>query len=171
MKKILVAVVMLVAICGCGDTSAEDWKKDDFIKLWNNVRKTITNEDYTAFMELTIPAKPPKKQIKKEHFAKAKTFLLDTYPDLSSINFLKFDQNKKEAIFVLQTYLDDKNYITIDAYKFIRTDKVWKLSGQVGGASFPKTGTGDDKKRIEKELKENKKFQLNSEQKNPPDKK
>jgi len=160
MNKTTVAVILCSLWC-CTVHSAE-WKKDDFIKLWNQVRTSIQNGDYASFQKLQAPAKEPKRQLTKEQFSQAKEFLLTTYPDLSTINFLKFEQDKAEALFVLQTYLDDKTYITLDAYKFIKQDNLWKVSGQVGGISFAKSSPDADKKAIEKELTTNPKFTIGS---------
>jgi hypothetical protein len=158
MKKAIVVIGVLFIALETGSALAGDMKKDDFVKIWNEVRKSVADGDRAKWLELTVPAEPGK-QITPEDFAKAKNALLDVYPDLKSVRFLKFDANVNAALFVLQTYLDDKNYITLDAFKFICVSNKWKLSGHVGGISFPSKGI-DVENTIAKELKENKDLQL-----------
>jgi hypothetical protein len=180
MKKIAMVVALISALVSV-NASAEEWKKDDFIRLWNDVRKAISDGNMAKWEELTFPAaQAPSKQMSveeieqaKKDFAEAKDFILETFPDLGTVKFIKFDRNTTQAIFVLQTYLADETYITLDAFKFIKDGKNWKLSGGVGGISFPKKSFVDGKPedieaRIKKELTENEDLQLNSEQKPAP---
>lgn len=164
MKKILTFIVFCASL-GMFSAMAADWGKDDFVRLWSDARKAIVSGNLARWNELIIPAKPGAGALTAEMFAEAKEFLLDSYPDLNSVKFIKFEQNAGQALFVLQTYLDDEHYITLDAFKFILVGKNWKLSGHVGGVSFPKKNLTDGKtvdiqKQIEKQLAENQDLQL-----------
>lgn len=180
MKKIVMLIALISALTSF-NASSEEWRRDDFIRLWNDVRKAIAEGDMARWEELTFPAnQAPSKQMTaedikqaKKDFAEAKDFILESFPDLGTVKFIKFERNEKQAQFVLQTYLNDETYITLDAFKFIKDGKNWKLSGGVGGISFPKKSFVDGKPenieaRIKKELVENKDLQLTSEQKPAP---
>ena len=142
--------------------SDQDSKKPKayFVKLYNDVHKAIVDGDLDTFEKLTTPPDPSAPKIAPDQFAAMKEFLVDIFPDLSSTKFKKFNADNNIAMFVLQTHLDDKKDVELTAYRFIKTDKGWKLSGKMEGESIPIKGEQDDKKTIEKVLAKNPAFQL-----------
>lgn len=144
--------------------SDQDSKKSKayFVKLYNDVHKAIVDGDLDTFEKLTIPPDLSAPKIAPEQFAAMKNFLVDMFPDLSSIKFKKFTADNNIAMFVFQTHLYDIKGVELAVYRFIKTDKGWKLSGKMERESFPSKGEQDDKKAIEKVLAENPAFQLDA---------
>ena len=133
-----------------------------FVQLYNDVHSAIAAGDLDTFEKLTIPPNPSAPMIEPEQFTVMKDFLMNIVPALSSTKFKKFNADKNIALFVLQTNLDDKEDLHLASYKFIKTGEGWKLAGKVGGETFPRKSDKEDKMAIEKELKDNPIFQLDT---------
>jgi len=173
-QKCAVLIGFLVVTFASVSVRADGWTKDDFVKLWNDVRHAISEGNLAKWTDLTVPSgeSTENRPANQKDFAAVKDFMLDSIPDLKTSQFIKFDKNDKEAMFVLWRDVDDKNWITIDVFKFINSGNKWRLSGHVAGSSFSRKNSDgkdvDAAKAIEKEIQQNCEFHLSSEQANPP---
>ncbi len=104
---------------------------------YNNVRQALIKKDYETFIKVIEPAKP-KAYVPKEQWPDAVGFLIGMYEDLKKLEFIKVVDKGEYAYMILRTYLDDENYITIDAFKFHKVKGKYILSGKGRGTSFPK---------------------------------
>ena len=164
--QMLCVLLFTVLVVSAVSVSGEKWKKQNFIDLWQKVRKTVVDKNLEEFKKLTIPADPEESdKMTQEDFGEfVDFFLIDMFPEWTKVNFIKFDQNDKAAILILQLHLDNeewKDWIALYAYRFILTEGRWKLSGQLYDKSLSKSSDAEEnKQRIAKELKENTDLQL-----------
>ncbi len=179
MKKILLVALLLLA-AGCNKQTEpvstvqnqppiETTKKSnpinkntmstnlqtDLESTYNKFRKAILDKDFTTFSSLFEPAK--ESEVTEDKFSMASDVLLDFYPTLESVKFIKAIQNGDWAGYYMQAELDDPNYTTVDVIKFHKSGGVWKINGSISGSSFPKDSTTTT---IESEMKNSEALQL-----------
>ena len=165
-RQILVLCVVLIAMLVSTTASGGEWKQKDFVELWQKIRTVIVEENLEEFKKLTIAPEPEAMaNMTKEDFAEmVEFFLIDAFPEWSTVKLLKFEQKEKTALLVLQLHDANpewKEWIAISAYTFLLTEEGWKLSGNLYDKSLGKSS--DAKKNqlnIEEELKENSDLQL-----------
>ncbi len=166
---VLCVILFTLLVVSTSSVSGEEWKQQDFIDLWNKVRTAVVENDLEEFKKLTVPTDPEEaEQITKEDFAEfVEYFLIDTFPEWSTVKLLKFEQNAKEAILVLHLHDDNeewKEWVALYAYRFMLTENGWKISGDFYESSFGKIEDADEnQQRIEEELKKPE-FQLGSQE-------
>lgn len=164
--RVLCVTLFTLLIVSTGSFSLEEWKQQDFIDLWNKVRTAVVENNLEEFKRLTVPTDPEEaEKMTQENFAEfAEFFLIDAFPEWSSVKLLKFDQNDKAAILVLQLHTDNeewKDWLALYAYRFIPTESGWKMSGEFYDKSLDKSSdTEENQQRIGKELMENPDLQL-----------
>lgn len=168
-KAISVLCVLLLSLLLVSTAMGGDWKEKDFIELWKKIRTAVVEQNLEDFKNLTIPPDPEEmEKMTKADFAEmVEFFLIDAFPEWSTVNLLKFDKDDKTAILILQLHEANEEYkdwIMISAYRFLLTDAGWKLSGNLYDTSVEKSSDAkENQKRIEKELKENTDLQLAAE--------
>lgn len=164
------AVLLLALFLALGPVLAADREaraevsQEDMIKVYNQARKAIMDEDTVAFEKVVMPAKPDVPKMTKKDLAEAKGFIEAILPDLSKAKIHKFDQNAGAALLVVETDLDDKENISLNAFRFRNKDGVWMLWAKFKGSTFSSQGAAEDKKQIEKIIAENSDFKLLSQE-------
>ena len=138
--------------------------KEELTGLYNKVREAIIKEDLATFEKLVLPPKPDVPKMTPKDMAEAKGFVDDILPDLDKVKFIKFEQNDQEALFVLQTYLEDKENITLSSFRFRKKDGKWMLFAKFMSNSFSVENPQADEENIKKVLDNNSGFKLQSEE-------
>jgi len=164
--EICALCMILIVSLAVSTVLGGEWKEKDFIELWKKVQTAIVEKNLDDFKKLTIAPDPEEmEKMGSEDFADmVEFFLMDAFPEWSTVRLLKFEQKDKAAILILQLHDDNEEYkdwIMISAYRFILTDDGWKLSGNLYDTSVEKSSDAEkNKKRIEEELKGNADLQL-----------
>jgi hypothetical protein len=99
-------------------------------QTYRAVRAAVETRDYPAFLNLVIPAqsgKPPPPEI----FNKVALNLLDDYPPLEQLDFVKVDRSGDWAGYYAENRVADVNRTLILFFMFKRTPEGWKMSGRV----------------------------------------
>lgn len=99
-------------------------------------RQSLLEKNYPAFLKLVIPAHkgkvPP-----KEVFDKIAIHLLDDYPDLEILNFVKIEKSGEWAGYYTENRTADPDRTDIVMFAFRRSGAEWRLSGRVVLVSIP----------------------------------
>ncbi len=168
-KSIRVAIFILTLVLGAGmggpawGASSGGVTKEELLELYQEVRETIMKEDIAAFEKMVIPPNPEAKRMTKEDLTEAKGFIEEIFPDPAKSKFLKFDRNDEEALMVFQTHLEDKENISLSAFRFKKKDGRWMLFAKLVGKSFSAQNPAADQEQIKKTLDHNASFRLEAE--------
>jgi hypothetical protein len=107
-------------------------------RVYRAVRHAVEMRDYPTFLQLVIPAqsgKPPPPAA----FDRIALNLLDDYPVLEQLNFVKVDQSGEWAGYYTENRVADTERIQILFFKFKRGPQGWKMSGRVVEQDIPYT--------------------------------
>jgi hypothetical protein len=99
-------------------------------QVYRAVRGAVEAKDYPTFLSLVIPAqsgKPPP----PEAFDKVALNLLDDYPPLEQLDFVKVDRSGDWAGYYTENRVADPKRTLILFFIFKRTPEGWKMSGRV----------------------------------------
>lgn len=129
--------------------------KTQLEQTYTNFRKAIETKDYKTFEKLFEPAKNV--SLSEDKFMQASEMILDSYPALSTVKYIKTAESGEWAGYYIQSELNDPNYITVDVIKFHKVSGQWKVSGSISGSSFPKDSTTTT---IESTIKNSEELQL-----------
>lgn len=125
-------------------------------QTYREVRGALETRDYPAFTALVIPAKSGKPP-PKDAFDKIAVRLLDDYPPLDTLSFVKIDRSGDWAGYYAENRVADPNRIDIVLFRFQRSGKAWKMSGRVVVQSI---SWRDNQAATLKEISANAKFRL-----------
>jgi hypothetical protein len=103
---------------------------------YRNVRQALLDRNYPAFLQLVIPARKGKAP-PREVFDKIAVHLLDDYPDLETLNFVKIERSGAWAGYYAENRIADPDRTDILMFAFRRNGDNWQLSGRVMMVSIP----------------------------------
>jgi len=113
------------------------------------VRASVESGDYESFVRWVEPSPGTKSRyLGREQFEKgvsapkAKKMLLELmFPDLKTqAKFIKIKTFGDWAAYYAETYLNDKNYLTVDMFLFRKVGNEWRLLGTVSGMTKARPG-------------------------------
>jgi hypothetical protein len=99
-------------------------------QVYRAVRAALESRDYAAFQRLVIPArsgKPPPQAA----FDKVALNLLDDYPVLEQLDFVKVEQSGDWAGYYAEDRVADMSRTYILFFRFKRGPQGWRISGRV----------------------------------------
>ena len=140
--------------------ASQEVTKEELIDLYNRVREAVMKVDLATFEKLVLPPKPDVKKLTQKDLIEAKELIEGIFPDLSKAKFHKFAQNAEEALFVVQTDLEDKESVHLSVFRFLKKDGQWMLWAKFAGTAFPKENPQAVEERIKKILDNNQSYQL-----------
>ena len=132
---------------GCSQGPAD--LKIDLENTMEKVRASVESGDYESFVRLVEPnPKAENRTLSREQFEKGvsdpkakKTLLELVFPDLKTqANFIKLKALGDWAAYYAETYLADKNYLTVDMFLFRRVGNEWRALGAVYGLTKARPG-------------------------------
>jgi hypothetical protein len=142
------------------------FSQEDAVALHNRYRKALADGDFNAFLSCIYEAPgeaeagPSIKEATSEEFNQLKEFLFELTPDLAKARILRFYSNKEAALMVIQNDLENKEYVTLSALKFINREGAWKVFPKFYDNAFPRQDSQADQAAISKELASNPELQL-----------
>ncbi len=104
--------------------------------VYRDVRAAVESKDYATYLRLVIPArsgKPPP----QEAFDKIAVRLLDDYPALEWIQFVKVDRSGDWAGYYTEDRSSNINLTYVRAFNFKRAGQGWKMSSRVIVQAIP----------------------------------
>jgi len=133
---------------------AQELKGRQFFEgVMTAARHAVETEDLHAVNSLTAPSTNQTPPLTKDILREMKDMFLEAYPDLKSAKIMRFQESTNTALFVVNTWTNDPNWITLDVFRFILTPDGWKISGGLQGTSFARDKDEQvNKVRIESEL-------------------
>jgi hypothetical protein len=114
-----------------------------------------TNNDYNSFLSSFVPASSYS-SITKEKFSrlqaskKSKKLMLENaIPNLGlSTKYIACKQQGDFAVYYAESFLDDTEYLTIDAFCFSKQKGEWKVFGKSYGLCKARPGSNTAKKGL-----------------------
>ncbi len=144
----------------------EAFSQKEAVALFNHYRNTMAEGDFKAFLACIYhppePAgdEPSLEKGTPEEFDQAKEFLLELTPDPAASEILKFDSNDEVALLVIRSDLENPDYITLSALKFVFDKGEWKIFSKFYDNTFPRKDAEADQAAIANDLKNNRELQL-----------
>jgi hypothetical protein len=105
-------------------------------EIYADVRNALYTQNYDEFMRLTIPAgkgKPPPREV----FSQIALRMLDDYPVLESLNFVKVERSGDWIGYYAEDRISDPKRTFIYGFRFKREYGDLKMSGQVAVQDIP----------------------------------
>jgi hypothetical protein len=108
-------------------------------QVYRAVRQSLLSKDYPTFLKLVLPARagPPPPEAA---FDKVVLNLLDDYPVLEQLTFIKVERSGDWAGYYTANNVADAKNVFIHGYKFKRTAEGWKMSGKVAESMVARAG-------------------------------
>ena len=105
--------------------------------VYRTVRESLVDRNYPKFLQLVLPARegPPPPAAA---FDKVALNLLDDYPVLEQLNFVRLERSGDWAGYYTVNNVADAKTVFIHGFKFKRTAEGWKISGRVALSSVPR---------------------------------
>jgi hypothetical protein len=153
-RMLRTAIVGFCMIALAESSLAQELKGRQFFEgVMTAARHAVQTEDLRAVNRLTAPSTNQSPPLTKEVLHDMKDMFLESYPDLRSAKILRFQESTNAALFVVNTWTNDPNWITLDVFQFISTPDGWKIAEGLQGTSFARDKDEQvNKARIEKEL-------------------
>jgi hypothetical protein len=136
--------------------------KDELMTVYSKARQAVIDGDTEAFGQLVIPPSPDTPKATKQDLADAKVFIDEIFPELAKAKFHKFAQEGDEALFVVQTLLEDKENVNLNAFRFKKQAGRWMVWANFVGKSFSRENPRADEEKIKNTLEHNPDFKLES---------
>jgi len=108
-------------------------------QVYRGVRESLVNRNYPRFLQLVLPARegPPPPAAA---FDKVVLNLLDDYPVLEQLDFVKVERSGDWAGYYTVNNVADAKTVFIHGFKFKQTAEGWKISGRVAVSMVPRAG-------------------------------
>jgi hypothetical protein len=108
--------------------------------VYRAVRESLLGKDYNAFLQLVLPARegPPPPAAA---FDKVALNLLDDYPVLEQLTFVKVERSGDWAGYYTVNTVAEPKSVFIHGFKFKHTAEGWKMSGKVAVIKVPRAGS------------------------------
>jgi hypothetical protein len=150
----VLSAALAITILGAPGAWSQPVAKDQLLALYNQVRKSVIDQDLEGFHRMVIPPDPSVKKMTPEEFAGFKAFLAEILPDPANMKFIRFSQKDDEAIIIFRSQLEDKEDITLTPFRFIREKSGWKLWANFASKTFSAAAEpAENDQAIAKELK------------------
>jgi hypothetical protein len=107
--------------------------------VYRTVRESLVDRNYPVFLRLVLPARagPPPPATA---FDKVALNLLDDYPVLEQLSFVKLERSGDWAGYYTVNNVAEPKNVFIHGYSFKHTAEGWKISGKVAVSSVPRAG-------------------------------